>query len=77
MIGQGLFFGALAYSAKRLPQGAVSGEIIAGVEPIERTIGAIDYITALGAFPTVCVFRPTVDSDMEAWPAPSTTTCAA
>ena len=46
------------------------GEIIAGIEPIERTLEAIDYITSLGAFPTVCVFRPTVDSDMAGWPPP-------
>ena len=70
MMGQGLFFEAMAYCAKRMPPGAVSGEIIAGIEPIERTLEAIDYITALGAFPTVCVFRPTVDSDMETWPTP-------
>ena len=31
---------------------------------------AIDYIAGLGAFPTVCVFRPTVGADMEAWPPP-------
>jgi hypothetical protein len=53
-----------------MPKGAVSGEIIAGLEPIEDTIAAIDYIAGLGAFPTVCVFRPTVGADMEAWPPP-------
>jgi hypothetical protein len=54
-----------------MPRGAVSGEIIAGVEPIERTLEAIDYIASLGAFPTVCIFRPTIGSDMESWPPPS------
>lgn len=53
-----------------MPRGAVSGEIIAGVEPIERTLEAIDRITGLGAFPTVCIFRPTVGSDMQDWPPP-------
>lgn len=70
MLGQPLFFEALEYCAARLPKGAVSGEIIAGVEPIEMTLKAIDEITARGAFPTVCIFRPTVGSDMEAWPPP-------
>jgi hypothetical protein len=70
MMTQGLFFDAMAYCAQRMPPGAVSGEIIAGIEPIEQTLEAIDFITSLGAFPTVCIFRPTVDSDMEAWPAP-------
>ena len=68
--GQGLFFDAMAYCASRMPRGAVSGEIIAGVEPVERTLEGIDRIAALGAFPTVCIFRPTTGSDMADWPAP-------
>jgi uncharacterized radical SAM superfamily protein len=68
--GQSLYFRAMQYCAALMPRGAVSGEIIAGLEPVERTIEAIDRITALGAFPTVCIFRPTVGSDMESWPPP-------
>ena len=70
MHGQSLFLHALAYCASRMPRGSVSGEIIAGVEPIARTIEAIDLIASLGAFPTVCIFRPTIGSDMERWPPP-------
>lgn len=69
--GQELFLEAMAYCAGRMPSGSVSGEIIAGVEPIERTHEAIDLIAALGAFPTVCIFRPTLGSDMEDWPSPA------
>jgi hypothetical protein len=69
--GQQLFLDAIAYCAQRMPRGAVSGEIIAGVEPIARTFEAIDRIAGLGAFPTVCIFRPTIGSDMESWPSPS------
>jgi hypothetical protein len=69
-IGQQTFFRAMEYVAHRLPRGAVSGEVIAGVEPVEDTCRAIDYITSLGAFPTVCVFRPTLGSDMENEPPP-------
>lgn len=68
--GQEPFFRALEYTAKRLGKGAVSGEIIAGVEPIEDTIHAIDYITSLGAFPTVCIFRPVIGAEMERHPVP-------
>jgi hypothetical protein len=68
--GQETFFRALEYTAKRLGKGAVSGEIIAGVEPIEDTIRAIDYITSVGAFPTVCIFRPVVGAEMERHPSP-------
>ncbi|HMS15270.1 MAG TPA: hypothetical protein PKA37_00415 [Planctomycetota bacterium] len=69
-VGQGAFFRALEYCQSRMPRGSCSGEIIAGVEPIESTIEAIDYITGLGAFPTVCIFRPVVGSDMEHYPTP-------
>jgi hypothetical protein len=69
--GQSLYFAALKYCAALLPHGAVSGEVIAGIEPTENTIEAIDRIADAGAFPTVCIFRPTIGSDLEAWPSPS------
>jgi hypothetical protein len=68
--GQQLYFDAMAYCVSLLPYGAVSGELIAGLEPIDQTLAAIDRVTAIGAFPTVCIFRPTVGSDMEDWPTP-------
>ena len=71
MLGQQLFLDAMDYCASRMPRGSVSGEIIAGIEPIEHTLAAIERITSVGAFPTVCVFRPTVGSDMEDWPPPN------
>jgi hypothetical protein len=71
VLGQRIFLESLAYCAQRMPKGAVSGEIIAGVEPIEETLRGIDLIADMGAFPTVCIFRPTVGSDMEQWPSPS------
>jgi hypothetical protein len=70
VLGQQLFFDAMDHCAARMPRGAVSGEIIAGLEPIANTIAAIERITSVGAFPTVCAFRPTVGSDMEDWPPP-------
>jgi len=41
----------------------VNGEIIAGLEPPESSMKAIDWITSVGAIPTVCVFRPLVGTD--------------
>ena len=41
-----------------------NGEIIAGLEPAESSIRAIDWITSVGAIPTVCVFRPLVGTDL-------------
>ena len=69
--GQALYFDAMQYCASLLPRGAVSGEVIAGIEPIAETLKAIDRIANLGAFPTVCVFRPTIGSDMALFPPPS------
>jgi hypothetical protein len=69
-IGQERFLQALEYCQKRMPKGACSGEIVAGNEPLEKTLEGIDYITRLGAFPTVCIFRPLQGSGMESWPSP-------
>jgi hypothetical protein len=49
-----------------------NGEIIAGLEPAESSIRAIDWITSVGAIPTVCVFRPLVGTDYQHLPPPQT-----
>jgi hypothetical protein len=49
-----------------------NGEIIAGLEPPESSIRAIDWITSVGAIPTVCVFRPLVGTDLEDHEPPKT-----
>ncbi|RLC44610.1 MAG: hypothetical protein DRH70_08640 [Candidatus Coatesbacteria bacterium] len=49
-----------------------NGEIIAGLEPVEKTLEAIDWITGVGAIPTVCVFRPLKGTDYESVPPPKT-----
>lgn len=69
-LGQRLFLDSIKYCASQMPRGAVSGEIIAGVEPVASTLTAIEHITLMGAFPTVCIFRPTVGSAMADWPPP-------
>jgi len=70
-LGQQRFFDALQYTSRLMGKGRVSGEIIAGLEPLEDTYAAIDYITGIGAFPTVCIFRPLLGTDSEDWPSPS------
>ena len=49
-----------------------NGEIIAGLEPPESSMRAIDWITSVGAIPTVCVFRPLLGTDLEHEPPPRT-----
>ena len=69
-IGQETYFKALEHCASLFGRGTCAGEIIAGVEPIEKTLEAIDWIASVGAFPTVCIFRPTIGSQMESLPSP-------
>ena len=69
-LGQAGFFEAMEYTSKKLGRGRVSGEIIAGLEPVEATVRGIDRIVAAGAFPTVCIFRPTIGSELENEPPP-------
>ncbi len=69
-VGQDAFFDAMAYTAKLLGRGRVSGEIIAGIEPVASTKRAIDRIVDAGAFPTVCIFRPLVGSALAHLPSP-------
>ena len=63
---------ALGKKGPRTEPWVVNGEIIAGIEPPESSIRAIDWIVSVGAIPTVCVFRPLVGTDMEDVPPPRT-----
>ena len=47
-----------------------NGEVIAGLEPPASTIRAIDWLTSVGAIPTVCVFRPLRGTDYVNEPPP-------
>lgn len=49
-----------------------NGEIIAGLEPPASSIRAIDWITSVGATPTVCVFRPLKGTDLADQAPPAT-----
>jgi|CXWL01.1.fsa_nt_gi hypothetical protein len=63
---------ALGSSGPKDEPWVTNGEIIAGLEPPESSIAAIDWITSVGAIPTVCVFRPLVGTDLEDAPPPRT-----
>ncbi len=69
-LGQETYFRALEHCSKLFGRGTCSGEIIAGVEPVGKTLEAVDWIASVGAFPTVCIFRPTIGSKMESFPPP-------
>jgi hypothetical protein len=50
----------------------VNGEIVAGLEPPGKSVEAIEWMTARGAIPTVCVFRPLAGTDLGDAPPPRT-----
>lgn len=70
---------AIEYCAREVgPSGrgfepwVTNGEIIAGLEPPEDSIRAIDWITGVGAIPTVCIFRPLAGTSYADRPVPRT-----
>jgi hypothetical protein len=63
---------ALAKKGPRSEPWVTNGEIIAGLEPPESSMRAIDWITSVGAIPTVCVFRPLTGTDLADAPPPKT-----
>jgi hypothetical protein len=63
---------ALAGKGPRSEPWVTNGEIIAGLEPPQSSIAAIDWTTSVGAIPTVCVFRPLIGTDYEHLPPPRT-----
>jgi hypothetical protein len=72
------YLDAIRYCAGLVDRGPSSepwvtnGEIIAGLEAPESSIRAIDWLTSVGAIPTVCVFRPLRGTDYEDMPPPKT-----
>jgi hypothetical protein len=54
------YLDAIDFCANDVGFDTVNGEIIAGLEPVESSIAAIDWITERRAIPTVCVFRPVI-----------------
>jgi len=74
--GQDRYLDAIRYCASLADRGpktepwVTNGEIIAGLEPPESSIRAINWVTSVGAIPTVCVFRPLAGTDYANMPPP-------
>jgi hypothetical protein len=56
---------ALEYCARIMGKGRVSGELIAGIEPVEDTLRSIEYFVGVGALPLISIFRPLRGTEME------------
>ncbi len=52
-LGHELFFEAMTYCAARMPRGAVSGELIAGIEPIANTVACRRHLIPIGLAPNI------------------------
>jgi hypothetical protein len=52
------YLDAIDFCANQVGFDTVNGEIIAGLEPVESSLRAVDWIVDHGAIPTVCVHRP-------------------
>lgn len=70
-LGQKMYLDTIEYCSRLFGKGKVSGEIIAGLEPPEDSIKAIEHFADVGAFATVCVFRPTIGTALENYPPPN------
>ena len=70
ILGQESFFRALEYCARRMGKGRVSGEMIAGLEPVGDSLRAVDYLVRIGALPLLSIFRHVQGAAMEHFPAP-------
>lgn len=72
------YLDAIRYCASLASRGpktepwVTNGEIIAGLEPPDSSIAAINWMTSVGAIPTVCVFRPLRGTDYAHLPPPDT-----
>ena len=69
-LGTDLYLKAIEYTSKLFGRGRIHGEIIAGLEPPEDTIRGVEMFAKWGAATTICVFRPTLGTDMESSPPP-------
>lgn len=69
-VGRTRFFRVMEYCARRMRRGRVSGQIIAGIEPLKDTLRAVEYIGYIGAYPLACVFRPLEGTPMASQPPP-------
>lgn len=61
---------AIEYCAREVCFPTTNGELIAGLEPPENSMQAIDWLTGIGAVPTVCVFRPVPGTAYQGLPPP-------
>ncbi len=63
---------AIRFCAQDVRFDTTNGELIAGLERPEDSMAAVDWLTGVGAVPTVCVFRPVPGTPYQHLPPPDT-----
>lgn len=58
LINRSKYLDALKYAVKIFPAGAVTSELLLGMEPAESTKAGIDYLVAVGVLPTLSILQP-------------------
>lgn len=61
---------AIAYCAQEVGFPTTNGELIVGLEDPADSMAAVDWLTSVGAVPTICVFRPVVGTAYRDLPPP-------
>lgn len=64
---------ALECCARIMGKGRVSGELVAGIDPVEDTLRGIEYFVGVGALPLISIFRPVAGAEGEALAPPDFT----
>lgn len=70
VIGRERYLDTIKFTSSVYGRGRVSGEIIAGLEPVEKTMEAISCFASMGVVSTVCIFRPCLGTAYEHLPTP-------
>jgi hypothetical protein len=67
-IGRERYLQRLARAAKVFPNGAVTSQLILGLEAPAESIAGIEALCDLGVLPLLSVFRPLCGTGLEDWP---------
>jgi hypothetical protein len=58
IVGRDRYFEALEYAAEIFPRGAVTSDLILGLEPLDSTVKGIDVLVSMGVIPLLPIIRP-------------------
>ena len=75
-IGRDRYLERLSRAAQVFPNGAVTSQLILGLEPLAESLKGISALCELGVLPLLSVFRPLQGTGLEDWPTVETISVA-